>query len=64
MEDLSPDSLVTIDAEGNKQASFAMIDEHTIRAHPAIMDVLLESTERLWTLEEILQDFDKSKKVN
>ena len=53
-------NLVTIDAEGNKRAGFAKIDEYTFRAHPAIMDALLEDAERLWTLEEVLQDIDPS----
>jgi|GEM_PF-472216 hypothetical protein len=53
-------NLVTIDEEGNKRAGFAKIDEYTFRAHPAIMDALLEDAERLWTLEEVLQDIDPS----
>lgn len=53
-------SMVRVDEEGNQRVDFAMIDEHTIRAHPMIIDVLLENAERLWTLDEVLRAIEPS----
>ena len=34
--------------------SFAFIDLYTVRAHPLIVEVLIIGSERLWTLDEVL----------
>jgi hypothetical protein len=46
--------MVEADESGALRPSFAFIDRLTIRAHPAIMDALVESSERLWSLDEVL----------
>jgi len=51
--------MVEEDADGVLWPSFAFIDRLTIRAHPVIIDCLLEGTERLWSLEEVLTDLDQ-----
>ena len=57
-----PDDLLVIedvtvrvrDGGGVWRPSFRYVDDHTIRAHPLIIDVLLKDAERLWSLGEVL----------
>ena len=51
-------TMVTLDAAGNLRPGFRFIDGHTVRAHPIIIDVLLnqEEAEPLWTMDELLRD--------
>ena len=44
------------DSSGEMLATFEWIDKFTIRAHPIIIDFLLQDAERLWKLEELLAD--------
>ena len=39
---------------------FCFIDRNTVRAHPKIIDLLLEAdeAERVWSIEEILGEFN------
>ena len=50
------------DEDGNHWPGYKFIDHHTVRAHPVIIDVLLkhEDAEHLWTLAEVLGDFEES----
>ena len=50
-------AMVTQDDDGNALASFEFIDRYTVRAHPLIVDALLEDeeTERVWTMNQILE---------
>ncbi len=48
--------MVEQDASGAMRPTFAFIDSYTVRAHPVIIDSLLEDAERLWTLEELLAE--------
>ena len=47
-------AMVVIDPNGDRHPGFRFIEPNTIRAHPLIIDVLLEHAEPLWSLEEIL----------
>jgi hypothetical protein len=46
------------DGKGNWSPGFEFIDSHTVKAHPFIIDALLEDSERLWTMDEVLQQLD------
>jgi hypothetical protein len=46
------------DEFGVMRPTFAFIDDLTVRAHPVIIDSLLEDAERLWTIDELLADVD------
>ena len=48
--------MVEPDDSGALLPTFAFVDTHTIRAHPVIIDALIENAERLWTLDELLAD--------
>lgn len=48
--------MVVVDQEGKKEPGFEYVDGRTIRAHPFIIDWLVESAEPIWTLEEILAE--------
>lgn len=50
--------MVEKDESGAMRPTFAFIDSLTVRAHPVIIDTLLEGAERLWTMEELLTDLD------
>ena len=43
------------DGEGNWSPGFEFIDTHTVKAHPFIIEVLLEDAERLWSMDEVLK---------
>ena len=47
-------TMVVRDKRGYWRPSFRYVDENVIRAHPLIIDALLENAEPLWSLEEIL----------
>ena len=51
-------SMMEKDEAGAWRPTFAFIDRYTVRAHPVIVDSLLEGTERLWTLEELLGELE------
>jgi len=51
-------SMVEKDETGAWQPTFAFVDSLTIKAHPTIVDSLVEGAERLWTLEELLVDLE------
>ena len=41
-------------SDGCRGPGWYFVDRHTVKAHPAIIEALLESAERLWCIEEIL----------
>lgn len=41
---------------GRSLPGYAFIDPLTIKAHPLIVDVLVDHAERVWSLDEILED--------
>jgi len=51
--------MVEVDETGALRPSFAFIDSFTVRAHPVIIDSLLEGAERLWSLDELLGDLEQ-----
>ena len=57
----TPDDIIVIEDRGmllSDQPSFEFIDSHTIKAHPLIVEALIIDAERLWTLEEVLNDVE------
>ena len=44
------------DAKGNWSPGFEFLDGNTVKAHPFIIEALLEDAERLWTMEEVLAE--------
>ena len=48
--------MVTERADGTVRPDYAFIDPHTIRAHPHIIDALINQSERMWTLNEVLTE--------
>lgn len=46
--------LVIKDPNGNDVPSYRFIDSHTVHAHPLIFDKLIEDSERIWTLSDVL----------
>ena len=54
--------MVVRDENGYWRPSFGYVDENTIRAHPLIIDVLLEDAEPMWSLEEILAEVRDGRK--
>ena len=57
IEDLN---MVVPDDDGNEMPDFCFIDRNTVRAHPKIIDLLLEAdeAERVWSIEEILGELN------
>ena len=53
-------AMVTQDEDGNALASYKFVDRYTIRAHPLIVDALLEDeeTEQVWTMNQILSSLE------
>ena len=47
-------TMIKVDAQGNSWADLEFIDAYTVKAHPLIMDLLIQGTERTWTMDEIL----------
>ena len=52
--------MITQDENGNTLASYKFVDRYTIRAHPLIVDALLEDeeTEQVWTMNQILSSLE------
>jgi len=50
------------DAKGNWSPCFEFIDSRTVRAHPFIIEVLLQDSERLWSMDEVLAGLTSQKK--
>jgi hypothetical protein len=46
------------DSDGNWSPGFEFIDRYTVRAHPYIIDALLEDAEQVWTMDEVLRVLD------
>ena len=53
---IEDENMVVVNQNGEKSPGFTYIDSHTIRAHPFIIDWLIESADPVWTLEEILEE--------
>ena len=47
------------DESGVMRPTYTFIDEQTVRAHPAIVQSLLEGAERLWTMDELLDNLTR-----
>ena len=47
-------SMFIRDSKGGWMPGFEFLDSQTVRAHPFIIDVLLDDAERLWTQDELL----------
>ncbi|MBI2050986.1 MAG: hypothetical protein HYT31_04250 [Parcubacteria group bacterium] len=47
-------SMFVKDRDGRWSPGFEFIDSHTVKAHPFIIDALLEDAERIWALDEVL----------
>lgn len=54
-------TMVVRDRSGGWRPSFGYVDGN-IRAHPVIIDALLENSEPLWSLEQILGDGEDRRK--
>lgn len=50
--------MVTESENGTVRPDYAFIDPYTVRAHPRIIDLLVNQSERLWTLDELLTVMD------
>jgi hypothetical protein len=46
--------MVEADESGALRPSYAFIDRLTVKAHPLIMDALVQGSERLWSVNEVL----------
>ncbi len=51
-------SMFTKDSQGNWAPGFEFIDRQTVKAHPFIIQVLLEDAERLWSMDELLDELE------
>jgi len=49
-------SMFSKDSKGNWSPGFEFVDSSTVKAHPFIIEVLLEDAERLWSMDEVLQE--------
>ena len=49
-------SMFVKDQNGNWAPGFEFIDTQTVKAHPSIIDALLEDSERLWSMDEVLAE--------
>ena len=48
------------DGEGNWSPGFEFVDTQTVKAHPFIIQALLEDAERLWSTEEVLAELQEA----
>ena len=55
-------TMVVWDESGYWRPGFRYVDANVIRAHPLIINALLENTEPLWSLEEILGEIGNGRK--
>ena len=46
------------DVNGNWSPGFEFIDCRTVKAHPFIIDGLLEDAERLWSMDDVLKGLE------
>lgn len=46
------------DGDGNWSPGFQFIDSRTVKAHPFIIDALVQDAERLWSLDEVLAELE------
>ena len=51
--------MVAENEDGSVRPDFAFIDAYTVRAHPRIIDLLVNQSERLWTLDELLESLER-----
>ena len=53
-------NMCRVDENGNDIPDFEFIDDQTVRAHPLIIDLLLEAeeAERIWTMDEMLAELN------
>ncbi len=51
-------NMVEKDQTGTLRPTFSFIDSYTVRAHPVIVDSLIEDAERLWTMDDLLDDLE------
>ncbi len=51
--------MVAENEDGTVRPDFAFIDAYTVRAHPRIIDLLVNQSERLWTLDELLESVER-----
>ena len=49
--------LIVVSADGSTRPGYRFIDGQTVKAHPVIIDVLLQrqEAERVWSLDEVLE---------
>lgn len=50
--------MFTKDSHGNWAPGFEFIDSQTVKAHPFIIQVLREDAERLWSIDELLNELE------
>lgn len=46
------------DGEGNWSPGFQFIDSRTVKAHPFIIEALIQDSERLWSIDEVLAELE------
>ena len=49
---------VTTDGAEVEQPAYELVDAHTVRAHPLLVAVLVPRSQRLWSLQEVLDESD------
>ena len=52
-------SMTSADEKGNPQPAFRFVDATTVRAHPAIIEMLIRNADPVWSLEDILTSIDE-----
>ena len=51
-------SMFVKDGDGNWSPGFQFIDRRTVKAHPFIIEVLIQDSERLWSMDEVLAELE------
>ena len=51
-------SMFVQDGDGNWSPGFQFVDSRTVKAHPFIIEVLIQDSERMWSLDEVLAELD------
>lgn len=49
-------AVVTKDGAGVEQPAYRLVDARTVRAHPKVIAALVSNSERLWNLQEVLDE--------
>ena len=49
------------DGDGKLSPGFQFIDSRTVKAHPFIIEVLIQDSERLWSMDEVLSELEGSR---